>query len=185
MTLPDSPLVRFGQLFARAAHEAPFDHTAAALATAAPDAQPSVRMVLVRDMDERGFVFFTNFRSRKGRDLDANPVAALCFYWPWIDEQVRVEGRVSRLAAGESDAYFASRPRGSQIGAWASRQSEPLSSREELEARWRETKERFEGQVVPRPAEWGGYRLVPDRIEFWKAGEFRLHGAAIHDQGEL
>ena len=182
MTLPDSPLVRFGQLFARAAHEAPFDHTAAALATAAPDAQPSVRMVLVRDMDERGFVFFTNFRSRKGRDLDANPVAALCFYWPWIDEQVRVEGRVSRLAAGESDAYFASRPRGSQIGAWASRQSEPLSSREELEARWRETKERFEGQVVPRPAEWGGYRLVPDRIEFWKAGAFRLHDRMLYSR---
>jgi pyridoxamine 5'-phosphate oxidase len=180
MTVPDSPLVRFGQLFARAAHDAPFDHTAAALATAAPDGQPSVRIVLVRDMDERGFVFFTNFRSRKGRDLEANPLAGLCFYWPWIDEQVRVEGRVSRLAAGESDAYFASRPRGSQIGAWASRQSEPLSSRDELEARWREMKERFEGQAVPRPAEWGGYRLVPDRIEFWKAGAFRLHDRLLY-----
>lgn len=180
MSASDDPLARFAQLFARAAHDAPFDHTAAALATAARGGQPSVRIVLVRDVDERGFAFFTNYASRKGRELDENPVAALCFYWPWLDEQVRAEGPVSRLTPGESDAYFASRPRGSQIGAWASLQSEPLGSRGELESRWRDMTRQFEGAAVPRPPGWGGYRLVPERIEFWKAGAFRLHDRMLY-----
>jgi pyridoxamine 5'-phosphate oxidase len=171
----DDPMARFALLFERAALAAPFDHTAAALATASRQGVPSVRVVLVRGIDERGFRFFTNYDSQKGRELAANPVASLCFYWPWIDEQVRADGAVARIEDAESDAYFATRPRGSQIGAWASKQSERLGSRAELEERWREMEHRFEGRPVPRPPNWGGFRLSPGRIEFWKAGEFRLH----------
>jgi pyridoxamine 5'-phosphate oxidase len=159
MTGPDNPLVRFGELFERAAHQAPFDHTAAALATVDDQGRPSVRVVLVRSFDDRGFVFFTNYASRKGRDIERNPAAALCFYWPWLDEQVRIEGRLARVTPDESDAYFASRPRGSQIGAWASMQSEPLSARSELEARYFDSEREYDGQTVPRPPHWGGYRL--------------------------
>ena len=176
----DDPFARFTELFGRAARGAPFDHTAAALATAAAGGAPSVRTVLVRYVDQRGFAFFTSYESRKAREMAANPKAALCFYWPWIDEQVRAEGIVTRLDADESDVYFASRPRGSQIGAWASRQSEPLSSRRELDSRWREVEARFEGRPVPRPSNWGGFRLAPERIEFWKAGEFRLHDRSLY-----
>ena len=166
---------RFEQVFERAARGAPFDHTAASLATASRDGAPSVRVVLVRGIDARGFVFFTNYDSQKGRELAANPVASLCFYWPWTDEQVRADGSVARLQPDESDAYFQTRPRGSQIGAWASRQSDRLGSRAELEDRLREVEQQFEGRAIPRPPNWGGYRLFPARIEFWKAGEFRLH----------
>jgi pyridoxamine 5'-phosphate oxidase len=173
--MTDDPLARFIDLFERAAHDAPFDYTAASLATSTPQGTPAVRVVLVRHVDARGFAFFTNYDSEKGRELAANPVAALCFYWPWIDEQVRATGGVSRVTDEESDAYFATRPRGSQVGAWASRQSEPLASRDELEARVREVERQFEGREIPRPPNWGGYRLTPDRIEFWRAGDFRLH----------
>jgi pyridoxamine 5'-phosphate oxidase len=176
----ESPLARFVSLFDRAAHEGPFDHTAATLATAAPGGQPSARVVLVRGVDERGFTFFTNYRSRKARELDANPLAALCFYWPWIDAQVRAEGRVERVSAEESDAYFATRPRGSQIGAWASEQSERLGSRGELEQRYADVERKYHGSRVPRPPHWGGFRLRPDRIEFWKAGTFRLHDRTLY-----
>jgi pyridoxamine 5'-phosphate oxidase len=175
MNTADDPIERFADLFRRAAHDAPFDHTAASLATATAAGLPSVRIVLVRTFDERGFDFFTNYDSQKGRELAANPQGSLCFYWPWIDEQVRAQGAVSRLDPAESDAYFASRPRGSQIGAWASRQSAPLGSRAELEGRLREVELQFAGRPVPRPPNWGGYRLVPEQVEFWRAGEFRLH----------
>jgi pyridoxamine 5'-phosphate oxidase len=175
MTAPDNPIARFAELFERAAREAPFDHTAAALATVDDQGQPSVRVVLVRSFDDRGFVFFTNYASRKGRDIERNPAGALCSYWPWLDEQVRIEGRLTRVTPDESDAYFASRPRGSQIGAWASTQSEPLSARSELEARYFDSEREYDGQTVPRPPHWGGYRLRPERIEFWKAGAYRLH----------
>jgi pyridoxamine 5'-phosphate oxidase len=163
------------ELFELAAREAPFDHTAAALATATREGVPTVRTVLVRRIDRAGLSFFTNYDSQKGRDLASNPVAALCFYWPWINHQVRAEGPISRLTAEESDSYFAGRPRESQIGAWASRQSEPMASRDELDRRWREFELQFAGQLVSRPPNWGGYRLSPERLEFWKAGEFRLH----------
>jgi pyridoxamine 5'-phosphate oxidase len=176
----DDPMTRFALVFERAARGSPFDHTAASLATASAESVPSVRTVLVRGIDERGFVFFTNYDSQKGRELAANPVASLCFYWPWIDEQVRADGAVMRLDASESDAYFATRPRGSQVGAWASPQSDPLGSRTELEERWREVERRFEGRPVPRPPNWGGYRLSPTRVEFWKAGEFRLHDRRLY-----
>jgi pyridoxamine 5'-phosphate oxidase len=175
---PDrDPFARFKHAFERACATAPApnDPTAMALATATSSARPSARIVLLHGFDERGFVFYTNYDGRKGDELEANPYAALCWYWPWLDEQVRAEGHVTQLSSEESDAYFATRPRGKQVGAWASMQSRPLASREVLMERCAEVEARFAGQPVPRPPFWGGYRLSPDRIEFWKAGEFRLH----------
>ena len=168
------PIARFVALFEKAKTVEPFDATAMTLATADERGRPSARLVLLKSVDPSGFVFFTNSDSRKGRELEANPFAALCIHWPASMQQVRVEGRVERASDAESDAYFATRPRESQLGAWASAQSEPLGSREELEARVQEIGQRYP-DLVPRPPHWGGYRLVPDRIEFWFAGPARLH----------
>jgi pyridoxamine 5'-phosphate oxidase len=169
------PILRFHEALARARAASPADPTAAALATADARGRPSVRMVLVKAVDARGFVFFTNRESRKARDLAENPAAALCFHWPAIEEQVRVEGAVSLASDAESDAYFASRPRESRLGAWASRQSAPVASRAALEAALREIEARFGAGEIPRPAFWGGYRITPERIEFWRSGPGRLH----------
>ena len=156
-----------------AAHQV--DTAPVALATADASGRPSARMVLLRGVDERGFTFFTNYNSRKSRDLDDNPNAALCFYWVALDEQIRVEGRVERLPAEESDQYFAGRPRGSQLGAWASAQSDLLPAREKLEEEYRAVEQKFADQPVPRPPFWGGFRIVPSRIEFWYGRPDRLH----------
>ncbi len=173
---PD-PMARFAEVFDAARSTAPegVDATAMTLASADRQGRPSARVVLLKGIDERGFVFYTNYNSRKARELEENPVAALCFFWPPIDQQVRVEGRIERVSAEESDAYFAERPRESQLGAWASKQSETLPSRHDLEARLREVELRFSGSAVARPSFWGGYRLRPDWLEFWQRGDFRLH----------
>lgn len=146
-----------------------------ALGTVGKDGQPSVRIVLLKAFDERGFVFYTNYEGKKGRQLIEHPKAALCFYWPTIDIQVRVEGTVTKVADDEADAYFATRARLSQIGAWASRQSEPLESPTALDDRVRKYEREFEGKNVPRPEFWSGFRVLPNRIEFWKAKPNRLH----------
>ena len=174
------PLAEFRRVFDRAAGNAPYDPVAVTLATASRDGRPSARVVLLRGVDDHGFVFFTNYQSRKAAEIEANPHAALCCYWPWLDEQVRVEGLVERATTAESDSYFASRPRGSQIGAWASAQSRPLESREVLEQSYHDTDARLAAQAVPRPPHWGGYRIVPDRVEFWHAGTYRLHNRVLY-----
>jgi len=174
----NEPFERFRALFVEASRAVPRDPNAVTLATVDASGRPSARVVLMKEFDEHGFVFFTNYLSRKGRELDATHVAALCFYWPSLDQQVRVEGTVARISAAESDAYFATRPRISQLGAWASLQSEVLDQRATLEQRLREVTAKYQGHEVPRPPHWGGYRLTPGAIEFWRQGEFRLHHRA-------
>lgn len=153
--------------------------TAFALATVS-DARPSVRMVLLKHADEHGFVFYTNYESRKGRELLANPNAAMCFHWQPMEIQVRVEGRAAPVEGAEADAYFASRGRGSQIGAWASQQSRTITEEQLLERRVAEFEKRFEGAAVPRPPHWSGFRLTPQRIEFWKGMPSRLHRRELY-----
>lgn len=174
-----NPITEFLNALERAAsHQV--DTAPAALATADASGRPSVRIVLLRGADERGFVFHTNYRSRKARDIEQNPRASLCLHWHTLEEQIRIEGTVERLPDAESDAYFAARPRGSQLGAWASEQSALLPTRETLEEAYRETERRFEGQPVPRPPFWGGFRIVPDRIEFWYGRPDRLHDRLLY-----
>ena len=169
------PLALFDEWFADARAKEPNDPEAMALATADATGNPSVRMVLLKGHGPKGFVFYTNEQSAKGGQLRENPRAALLFHWKSLRRQVRLEGPVDRVSDAEADAYFASRARDSQLGAWASDQSRPLDSRETFERRFEEAKRRFDGQDVPRPAGWGGYRVVPDRMEFWIAREHRLH----------
>ena len=169
-----NPITEFLNALERAENRQ-VDTAPVALATADANGRPAVRMVLLRGVDERGFVFHTNYNSRKAKELRENPQAALCFHWHTLEEQIRVEGHVETLSSAESDAYFRTRPRGSQLGAWASNQSAVLPSRETLEEEYREIERRFEGAEVPRPPFWGGFRLVPDRIEFWFGRPDRLH----------
>jgi len=178
------PIERFLDIYSRAAESESNDHTAVTLATVGSDGRPTARVVLLKKVDEKGFVFYTNYESRKGRQLSIDPRAALCFYWPTIGRQVRVEGAVERVPADESDSYFESRSRGSQVGAWASHQSEVLDSRTELVARFMSLQARYAGRKVPRPPHWGGYRLRPERIEFWSNQQYRLHDRAVYTLGD-
>lgn len=176
---PD-PIQLFASLYQKIVDPNIPESAAATLATATPDGKASARVVLLKEFDENGFVFYTNLESRKAREIQANPYGSLCFYWPAIACQVRVEGAITQVSDEEADAYFATRPRGSQIGAWASQQSAPLKSREELEWRFAEYEKKFAGQPVPRPLFWSGFRLQPQRIEFWKGRENRLHERTLY-----
>ena len=172
--------IEFFEIWFEAAQESGlFMPEAVALATTTPEGAPSVRMVLLKSVDERGFVFFTNYGSRKAHELDANPQAALCFHWAVLERQVRVTGSVERISEEESYAYFSTRGRGSRLGAWASKQSQPLPDREELEARVRDVRTRFDGEDVPLPPFWGGYRIRPETIEFWQGKADRLHDRLV------
>jgi pyridoxamine 5'-phosphate oxidase len=171
--MSEDPIALFSERFSRASAVCA-EPDAMVLSTVDPDGRPSARYVLLKTADHRGFSFYTNLGSRKARALTAHPVAALTFYWP-PDTQVRVEGRVDRVPDEEADAYFATRPREVQIGAWASSQSAPLESRAALDARVRAAAARFDGRSVERPPFWGGFRLVPDTIEFWTRDPHRLH----------
>jgi pyridoxamine 5'-phosphate oxidase len=173
------PIARFEAWMAEAAKSEPNDANAVCLATATPDGRPSARMVLLKGVDARGFVFYTNLESRKGSELAANPEAALCFHWKSLARSVRVEGAVEPVSAAEADAYYASRARGSRIGAWASRQSRPLESRFALEKAVAEYTMKFGIGEIPRPEFWSGFRVLPRRIEFWRDMPFRLHDRQV------
>ena len=176
------PFDRFRRVYLAAQQALPDDYNAVTVATVDERGRPVARICLLKDFDPQGFVFFTNYNSRKGRELRANPAVALCFYWPVLAEQVRIEGVGRSIDADESDAYFATRPRISQIGAWASAQSAPLASRAELENRVSQLTAQYEGRDVPRPLHWGGFRVKPDRIEFWKGHAFRLHYRDLYER---
>lgn len=173
--LDPSPFAQFEHWLREAMENGVPEPNAMALATATSDGAPSARMVLLRGFDARGFVFYTNYESRKGQELAENPRAALVFHWAELGRQVRVAGRVERVSQEESDAYFLSRPRGSRLGAWASQQSSVIAGREVLEEQLREIEAEFPGEEVSRPAFWGGYRVIPDSIEFWQSRPSRLH----------
>ena len=169
------PFAEFARWFAEAQAAEVEEVNAMVLATATPDGWPSARVVLLKGFDERGFVFFTDYRSRKGVELDANPRAALVLFWSEVERQVRIAGTVTRTSTEESDLYYRSRPLGSRLGAWVSHQSRPIASREVLEAELREVERRFAGGEVPLPPHWGGYRVRPESFEFWQGRESRLH----------
>jgi pyridoxamine 5'-phosphate oxidase len=180
--LDADPIRQFGLWYAEAEAAGVAQPDATALATAAPDGRPSVRMVLLKGWDELGFSFFTSHESRKGRELAANPQAALALYWQPLRRQVRIEGAVERVTPEEAGAYFATRPRGSRIAAWASPQSRPVASRADLDALFTGALERFAGEDVPAPPSWAGYRVVPAALEFWQGRDNRLHDRVRYDR---
>lgn len=177
-----NPVDQFTAWFDQALLSEVVEPNAMSLATADKDGKPSVRIVLLKGFDHTGFRFFSNYKSRKGKELEENPYASLCFFWPELERQVRLEGEVIKMNRKESEEYFLKRPRLSQLGAWASNQSEEVSSREELEARFQELKSKFEDKTIPAPEFWGGYLLKPDSIEFWQGRRGRLHDRLLYEK---
>ena len=175
----DTPFDRFATWFAEAADTEPNDPNAMSIATVAADGTPSLRVVLLKDWDRNGFVFYTNTTSQKGRELAENPRISLLFFWKILHRQVRITGTVEPVTPAEADAYYASRPRISRLGAWASLQSQDLADRATLEARVAEVDGRYPGEAIPRPPHWSGYRVVPARFEFWQDMPFRLHDRQV------
>ncbi|MEQ8506937.1 MAG: pyridoxamine 5'-phosphate oxidase [Rhodospirillales bacterium] len=180
----DDPIAKFQDWLKEAEGKEISNPNAMALATSTASGRPSVRMVLLKEVDDRGFVFYTNLESRKGGELDGNPFASLCFYWKSLERQVRVEGAVQPVDPAEADAYFESRHRSSRIGAWASEQSRPMKTRFDLEKRVAEFTAKFHVGAVPRPDFWSGFRVVPDRIEFWTEAMFRLHERIVYHRAD-
>lgn len=178
---PEDPFLLFSQWLKEAENRDPDDPNAMCLATADEYGRPSARTLLLKGYDEKGFVFYTNRESRKGRALETNPYASILFYWKTLDRQVHIEGTVSQVEDQESDKYFSSRPRGSRIGAWASQQSRSLENRSALKKRIEDMEKKYQGnEDIPRPPYWGGYLLKPERIEFWQEGAFRLHTRILY-----
>lgn len=178
--LDPNPIRQFQLWFAEVEASGIPEPTAMVLATADRQGRPSARTVLLKGVDQRGFVFYTNYESRKGKDLAENPYAALVFNWPQLRRQVCIQGRVARVSREESEAYFRTRPRGHQLGAWASRQSSVVSSREELDLRLAALEQEYQGREIPLPPYWGGYRLEPDWIEFWQGRANRMHDRLVY-----
>lgn len=174
-SLNTSPFLQFCLWFEEARQAQVLELNAMALATASREGRPSCRTLLLKQIDAKGFIFFTNYDSRKGQDLAGNPLACATFYWAELERQVIIEGGVEKLTPKESESYFASRPRGSQLGTWASHQDQILTSREELEEAYRHFEKMYEGKPIPKPPYWGGYRLLPERFEFWQGRTNRLH----------